>query len=567
MSVVSPRLLRALAPATLLLAAACAGSTSTSAPAADGGESDAASSADASIDSGARTDAAADAPGASVPDGASAQTDASDASTSFPDAVAPEAGGDVCNPETCNLQDDDCNGVCDDLLGCRIGVDRSYDSTNGQHFYTTTDAESACCGYTVEQHDAFYLYGTAQAGLVPLYRCVSASGAHLYTTDPGCEGETSEGSMGWIATGPSCGAVPLYRLYNASTGDHLYTTSSAEVTSAEGGGYAMQTSPGYVWSADCGGTGCTWPSPVQMVGSALATATGFPTAWYGFPIHAGPQSFASLQGTVSVTNSENLYAEVLFILQYLPTGTCTDGLWPASTPEYGPPGGQPLGQFIVKAPTQGTFTVPIDFTLPGGLPMSSCVLLGLNGGPVSTTHAVTSAASLTLAYTAAQSPAQSVLGAGGEFCFGQSWGCQAATTNDAQSFANVTPVTQAQTLVALYGDISDSTFDGTSSFGAPPAGAWTGTNDFYVYHGAECSSFGVASGTAGPGSYTASIPADAIHLLSVPLSGSGIGVSEKPVFQSFSGVSLAAGDCLVTLWGLQGGGGFDNETQVFALVR
>jgi hypothetical protein len=33
-----------------------------------------------------------------------------------------------------------------------------------------------------------------------------------------------------------------------------------------------------------------------------------------------------------------------------------------------------------------------------------------------------------------------------------------------------------------------------------------------------------------------------------------------------SNVSLAAGDCLVTLWGLQGGGGFDNETQIFALV-
>ena len=58
-----------------------------------------------------------------------------------------------------------------------------------------------------------------------------------------------------------------------------------------------------------------------------------------------------------------------------------------------------------------------------------------------------------------------------------------------------------------------------------------------------------------------------MHLLSVPLSGSGIGVSETPVFQALSNVQLAAGDCLVTLWGLQGGGGFDNETQVFALVR
>ena len=181
-------------------------------------------------------------------------------------------------------------------------------------------------------------------------------------------------------------------------------------------------------------------------------------------------------------------------------------------------------------------------------------------------HDVTSAASLTLTYASPQSPAQSVIGMGGEFCFGQSWGCQGATTDDSLSFALVTPVTQTTQLVALYGDISDSTFDGTSSFGAPPAGAWTAANDFYVYHGSDCSTFGVTSGIAGPADYYASIPGDATALLSVPLSGNGIGVSTVPVFQSFSNVTLNAGDCLVTLWGLQGGGGFDNETQVTALV-
>ena len=320
-----------------------------------------------------------------------------------------------------------------------------------------------------------------------------------------------------------------------------------------------------MWPADCNGTNCTWPSPNALTGSTRTSVTGFPTAWYGFPI-AGAQSFASLSGSVTVTNSANLYAEVLFILQYLPMGACTSGSWPSSTPEFGPPGAQPLAQFIVKAPTEGTFTVPISLTLAGGLPMSSCVLLGLNGGPVSATHDVVSSASLSLSFTAPPGPAQSVLGMGGEFCFGQSWGCQAATTNDDQSFANVTPVTQPTQLVALYGDISDSTFDGTSTFGAPPADAWTATNDFYVYHGAECAAFGVPSGTAGPGDYYASIPADATHLLSVPRSGSGVGVSEASLYQPFSNVSLAAGDCLVTLWGLQGGGGFDNETQIFALV-
>jgi hypothetical protein len=483
------------------------------------------------------------------------------------EGAAPDAGGadaSACSPEICDLKDDDCNGLCDDLLGCRIGVTRSYSSSAGQHFYTTTDSEASCCGYSVEQQYAYYLYAAQQPGLVPFYRCRTAAG-HLYTTDPGCEGQAVEGPMGWIAQGAVCGSVPLYALSNATTGDHLYTTSSAEVSSAQSGGYTLVGTAGYVWPSDCGGTSCTWPSPIDLRGSTRTSAVGFPTAWYGFPI-AGTQRFASLSGSVAVTNSTNLYAEVLFILQYLPSGACTSGPWPSTTPEYGPPGAQPLGQFIVKAPTQGTFTVPIDLTLPGGLPMTSCVLLGLNGGPVAATHDVVSTASLSLSFTAPASPAQSVVGAGGEFCFGQSFGCQAATTNDAQSFANVSPVTHAAQLVALYGDISDSTFDGTSAFGALPAGVWTATNDFYVYHGAQCAAFGVASGTAGPGSYTASVPADAVHLLSVPMSGSGIGVTEAPVFHAFSGVSLAAGDCIVTLWGLQGGGAFDNETQVFALI-
>ncbi len=481
----------------------------------------------------------------------------------------PDASGDgaaACVPEVCNLADDDCNGQCDDLLGCRIGVDRSYDAKAGLHFYTTTDSEASASGYSVETIAYYYLYASAQPSLVPFYRCKSSTGAHLYTTDATCDGETLEGSMGWIATGPVCGSVPLYHLYAASTGDHFYTTSAAEASSAEAGGYVSQGTAGYVWTADCGGSSCTWPSPVHMVGSTTTGATGFPTAWYGFPIAPGAESVSSLSGTVSVTNSANLYAEVLFILQYLPSGACQAGLWPSSTPEFGPPGGRPLAQFIVKAPTQGTFTLPIDLTLPGGVPVSSCLLVGLNGGSVSAPHAVTSAVDLSVTYGAAQPVAESVLGAGGEFCFGQGWGCQAATTDDALSFANVTPISQAAHLVALYGDISDSTFDGTSTFGAPPAGAWTAANDFYVYHGSECAAFGVASGTAGPGNYYATIPSDAVHLLSVPLSGNGIGVSTTQVYQAFSSVPLAAGDCLVTLWGLQGGGGFDNETQVFALT-
>ncbi len=467
-------------------------------------------------------------------------------------------------PESCNLADDDCDGVCDDRMGCRIGVDRAFNGSAGLHFYTTDDAEASCCGYQVETYDAFYLYDSPQPGLLPFYRCRTSAGAHLYTTDGSCDGESLEGTLGWIATGAACGSVPLYDLYQASTGDHLYTESGAEVSSAEGDGYVLQGTAGYVWPGACGGAGCVWPSPVAMAGSARVEATGFPTAWYGFPIPAGA-SFSSLAGSVSLSQSQDLYSEVLFILQDLPSGACPAGRWPASTPEFGPPGAVGIGQFIVKAPAHGTFSLPLDFTLPGGLPIGHCLLLGLNGGPVSTAHDMTSAADLTLNYTTAPS-AQRLIGLGGEFCFGQDWGCQRATTDDSRSFAKVTPVGQTTRLVALYGDVSDTTFDGTSAFGAPPAGAWTAKNDFYVYHGAECSSFGVASGIAGPGDYYGAIPPDATLLLSVPLSGSGIGVATRPVFKTFRNLSIAAGDCLVTLWGLSGGGGFDDETQVAALV-
>ena len=542
----------ALPLALALAAPACASGTPQGArPLDDAGEptTDGSLATDAGPDASAPADGAADAP--------------PDTATDAPHDASVDGCASV--PETCNLADDNCNGACDDLLGCRVGVDRSRASTTGFHFYTTTDSESECCGYSVEAHDAFYLYGAPLPGLVALQRCRTAVGSHLYTTDPACEGQTSEGVMGYVGTTATCGAVPLYRLDDAATGDHLYTTSSAEAAAAQSGGYTLRASPGYVWTADCGGAGCTWPSPIALTGSMLTAASGFPTAWYGFPI-PGTQSFASLSGTVSVENSANIYSEVLFILQALPSGSCISGLWPSSTPEYGPPGAVGLGQFIVKAPTQGTFTVPIDLALPGGLPVTSCVLLGLNGGTVGASHDVTAIAHLSMTYTAPQTPAQSLQGMAGEFCFGQSFGCQANTTNDAQSFANVTPVTKAAHLVALYGDISDSTFDGTSSFGPLPAGAWTASNDFYVYHGSECASFGVASGTAGPGDYLAAVPGDAVHLLSVPLSGNGIGVAETPVFKAFSGTALAAGDCLVTLWGLQGGGAFDNETQVTALV-
>jgi hypothetical protein len=153
--------------------------------------------------------------------------------------------------ETCNLVDDDCNGLCDDLGGCRVSVHRSASGATGEHFYTTNRTEAACCGFTVESYDFYWLYSASSAAVQPFYRCVLSSGFHFYTTSSTCEGSpgsTMEGIMGYMArTAGDCGSTPLYRL--ARGNDHFYTISAAERDSAIAGGYASEGIAGYVWLA------------------------------------------------------------------------------------------------------------------------------------------------------------------------------------------------------------------------------------------------------------------------------------------------------------------------------
>ena len=154
--------------------------------------------------------------------------------------------------ELCNLADDNCNGVCDDRTGCRTAVTRSYHPSTGEHFYTTSTSEAACCGFSVEFSPYYYLYAASAPGLAPFYRCIMDYGKHFYTTASNCEGLSPgrvEGVMGYIASSPVCGSVPLYRLWRSSNGDHLYTTSAAERDSAIRSGYVNEGLAGYVWTA------------------------------------------------------------------------------------------------------------------------------------------------------------------------------------------------------------------------------------------------------------------------------------------------------------------------------
>jgi hypothetical protein len=156
----------------------------------------------------------------------------------------------ACAPpvETCNAVDDDCNGQCDE--GCRQAVHRSNNGTD--HFYTTSETEASCCGYTVEHLNFFYLSITEVPGTTEFWRCWRAAATdHFYTTSETCEGAdaTLEGHIGFIATSEICGTVPLYRLANGSLQDHFYTTSATERDNAVASGWTYEAIAGYVWSS------------------------------------------------------------------------------------------------------------------------------------------------------------------------------------------------------------------------------------------------------------------------------------------------------------------------------
>lgn len=136
----------------------------------------------------------------------------------------------TCEPpaETCNAQDDNCNGACDEgsLPGCRIGVHRSVGKG---HFYTTDQTAAMTPPFTLEAANYFYVYSGNAVGLRGFYLCPKGAGTYFLTTSATCEVLGVPGMLlGYVATDARCGAIALHRLYHPMSDDHFYTTSAAE---------------------------------------------------------------------------------------------------------------------------------------------------------------------------------------------------------------------------------------------------------------------------------------------------------------------------------------------------
>jgi len=150
--------------------------------------------------------------------------------------------------ETCNAMDDDCDGMCDEgpLRGCRHGVHRG----NGYgHVYSDDLELVSSFPFSVESENYFYLYSDAAGTMRPVFLCNKGLGMRFLTSATDCEiGRAPERTIGFWSPTPTCGAVPLYRMHQASSNNHFYTISAAERDRARDElGYREEGIAGYVW--------------------------------------------------------------------------------------------------------------------------------------------------------------------------------------------------------------------------------------------------------------------------------------------------------------------------------
>lgn len=313
----------------------------------------------------------------------------------------------------------------------------------------------------------------------------------------------------------------------------------------------------------------------QSQTTSQSSQNGWPTFLAMYHVLNGAKSQAevlSLSGSISLKNYDPTFSEVLWLLVY----------WQGECPEHDITLSQAAGVLwsdILKNPSQSASSFPVNLIFPHPLPASGCIGL-YYGGAALLSGKVTMSADLDLWYrSTATNPNTLVNVGGGEYCFGQDWGCQNATEIDGEAFAVPTTLQTAGHLVEIYGNISDSTFDGTNNYGPLPSGpSWGSINEFYLLPGG-CGIFAEnlnSQGFPNPAPLATLhnwLPKDALQLTSVPQADRvPSGETSKAALQNqvesiFSvPVKVNAGDCMLTIFGRTGNGATDNETQVNALM-
>lgn len=280
---------------------------------------------------------------------------------------------------------------------------------------------------------------------------------------------------------------------------------------------------------------------LPLTASATNTSSAFIKYVYSWPLAAGTHGFTGLSGSLSITSARDFFGEALVSVGYYPTGTmCPPSGISFSTYEElaaAYPGSGLLAHYILKQSRSGTVSIPTNVSLPVAVGISGCVVVVLDGSNLSGgKFTMASKMAMTVGDAAPSNP--QLLSVDDEFCFGQNWGCQIATTSLTADtvFASVR-MAPAGMVRAVYGNLSD----GALTYAPKITGNWGMSNEVFVDGG--CAHF--SPGLWGPGQY--SRPADAVSLFSSALSGSGLTSLQQQVNDGSGGQVIGAGDCIVHL--------------------
>lgn len=302
---------------------------------------------------------------------------------------------------------------------------------------------------------------------------------------------------------------------------------------------------------------------------------------YSFTLAGGPQQFLGLTGNVSFTAMADHFGEALISVAYLNGGDCAavNGLTFNSYTDPGFPPLTHLASFTLKTPRAGTVALPVTVGFAAGVPVSPCLVLVLDGGGAwGPGHAqgmdvtVTSFLTFLTAPLPAPPPAPGIAyPLGGEFIAAPAPNGNAPLQ---AAILRTNPAAATRYAVgAIYGSVAASPFDGTS--GEPvPTGAWRTRSDIFVYPSAACAAgfappaFGGAL-HASRGTVPAAAPPGGRLLITQHPAAQGGAPAQSTFSQYYAGLTLAPGDCVVTLLGPVGAtnGTLDLEQQATVVVQ
>jgi len=136
--------------------------------------------------------------------------------------------------------------------GAKVPLYRSSNSNGSLHLYTTNAGEQNSNGFHAEGN-AGYILSSQTSGAVPLYRLSNASGDTVLTLDPNektnmqAHGYSDGGIVGYVESSAVSGTQPLYRMVNGNGSAHFFTTSASEHQQFLSQGWKDEGTAGYIW--------------------------------------------------------------------------------------------------------------------------------------------------------------------------------------------------------------------------------------------------------------------------------------------------------------------------------